>query len=406
MTKKECIAMLLAGGQGSRLRVLTRNQAKPAVPFGGQYRIIDFSLSNCAHSGIDTVGVLTQYKPQTLNSHIGFGSNWDLAGLSSGVTILSPYVGDEGGSWYKGTAHAVYENLKYVDTYETQYVLIISGDHVYQMDYSLLLEYHKEKHAEATIAVVEVPWQEASRFGIMNLGEDGVIEEFEEKPAFPKSNLASMGVYIFNKSILAEYLNADVEDASSANDFGKNIIPKMLKEERRLFAYPFKGYWRDVGTVESYWLASMDILDEKDGINIFDSQWGVYSFHTPQPPQYVGASAQISDSLISEGVYINGSVEHSIVFPGVQIHKNAIIKDSIILPNVKISSDVTVEKAIIGENTWIGEGSVIGDPAASKSIIPKVTLIEDNLQLEPNSSLSVLQKKAQPKSNLIEAAGV
>ncbi len=395
MTKKECIAMLLAGGQGSRLKMLTKNQAKPAVPFGGQYRIIDFSLSNCAHSGIDTVGVLTQYKPQTLNSHIGFGDNWDLAGLNSCVTILSPYAGEAGGNWYKGTAHAVYENLSFIDAYESQYVLIISGDHVYQMDYGLLLKYHKEKQAEATIAVVEVPWQEASRFGIMNLGKEGVIEEFEEKPAFPKSNLASMGVYIFNKNILADYLHADVKDKTSVNDFGKNIIPKMLRDGRRLFAYPFKGYWRDVGTVESYWLASMDILDEKDGINIFDSEWGVYSFHTPQPPQYVGAAAKITGSLIAEGVYINGEVEHSIVFPGVQIHQKAIIKDSIILPNVRINSDVTVNKAIIGENTWIGEGSVIGDRGASKSIIPKVTLVEDNQQLEPNSSW-----------NLIEAAGV
>lgn len=388
MIKKECIAMLLAGGQGSRLRLLTKNLAKPAVPFGGKYRIIDFSMSNCLNSGIDTVGVLTQYKPQVLNAYIGIGSAWDLQAYcydkAGGVTILPPYMSEKGGEFYQGTADSVYQNLKFIEKYNPEYVLIISGDHIYKMDYSLMLKEHQAKQAEVTISVIEVPWEDASRFGIMNTDVDGFIIEFEEKPAQPKSNLASMGVYIFNWPILKKYLQKDAQDPKSDHDFGKNVIPQMLKEKVKLFAYAFRGYWRDVGTVESYWEASMDILDDPDLLNYWDNQWRIYSAPLMQPPHYIAPGVNLKNSLVSDGCYVNGEIEHSILFPAVSVEKGAQIKDSIIMYGAQIGSGVKIEKAIIGENVVIGKNSVIGGDG--------ITVIEDKQKLKENSQVGRLYR--------------
>lgn len=388
MIKKECIAMLLAGGQGSRLRLLTKNLAKPAVPFGGKYRIIDFSMSNCLNSGIDTVGVLTQYKPQVLNAYIGIGSAWDLQAYcydkAGGVTILPPYMSEKGGEFYQGTADSVYQNLKFIEKYNPEYVLIISGDHIYKMDYSLMLKEHQAKQAEVTISVIEVPWEDASRFGIMNTDVDGFIIEFEEKPAQPKSNLASMGVYIFNWPILKKYLQKDAQDPKSDHDFGKNVIPQMLKEKVKLFAYAFRGYWRDVGTVESYWEASMDILDDPDLLNYWDNQWRIYSAPLMQPPHYIAPGVNLKNSLVSDGCYVNGEIEHSILFPAVSVEKGAQIKDSIIMYGAQICSGVKIEKAIIGENVVIGKNSVIGGDG--------ITVIEDKQKLKENSQVGRLYR--------------
>jgi len=402
MKRKECIAMLLAGGQGSRLRVLTKNLAKPAVPFGGKYRIIDFSMSNCINSGIDTVGVLTQYKPQVLNAYIGEGSAWDLQCYSrdGGVTILPPYVSEDGGEWYLGTAHSIYQNLEFIDKYNPKYVLIISGDHVYKMDYSLMLKEHKAKNADVTISVVEVDWEEAPRFGIMNTDENGRINEFKEKPAHPQSNLASMGVYIFNWSSLKEYLEKDVADNNSAHDFGKDIIPLMLREKQKLYAYRFQGYWRDVGTVESYWEASMDVIDDHDFLNYFDNNWNIFSAPVLQPPHYIAAGAKVDRALISDGCWIDGEVEHSIVFPAVLVGKNAKIKDSIIMAGAQIGQGARIEKAIIGENAVIGKNSFIGSE--------EITVIEDDQKLKENSQIGCMlnlnkveKKKAEEIKELL-----
>lgn len=384
--KKECIAMLLAGGQGSRLRLLTKNLAKPAVPFGGKYRIIDFSMSNCLNSGIDTVGVLTQYKPQVLNAYIGIGSTWDLQcyNKEGGVTILPPYVGEKGGEWYQGTADSVYQNLKFIEQYRPEYVLIISGDHIYKMDYSLMLEEHQANQADVTIAVMEVPWAEASRFGIMSTDEAGFIQEFAEKPAKPHSNLASMGVYIFKWSVLKKYLQQDAADPQSEHDFGKNVIPLLLREGLKLYAYAFQGYWRDVGTVESYWEASMDILDNPDFLNHFDDSWRIYSAPLMQPPHFVAAGGQLKKSLISDGCYIRGTIEHSILFPAVSVDQNSVIKDSIIMQGAHIGSGVKITKAIIGENVVIGQNSVIGGDG--------ITVIEDKQKLKENSQVGRLYR--------------
>lgn len=380
--------MLLAGGQGSRLRVLTKNLAKPAVPFGGQYRIVDFSLSNCANSGIDTVGVLTQYKPQLLNSYIGQGSSWDLSCHNGGVTILPPYVGDTGGHWYNGTAHAVYQNLDFIDRFCPCNVLILSGDHIYKMDYTQMLNFHKEKKADVTIAVIEVPWDEAGRFGLMSINEEGRIISFEEKPPVPKSNLASMGVYLFKTEALRTYLELDAEDIASDNDFGKNVIPRMLQEHLEMYAYPFYGYWRDVGTIDSYWSASMDILDDRADLNIFDRQWAIYSFNQPQPPHYVGPIARIKSSLISEGCIIDGDIAHSIIFPGVDVAKGVTIRDSVIMSSVHVGAGSRIEMAIVGENTRVGDGSIIGGEYGideQAQAISRITIVEDHLSLAPHS---------------------
>lgn len=361
MKKKntECVSMILAGGQGSRLGILTKNLAKPAVPFGGKYRIIDFTLSNCANSSMHRVGVLTQYQPLILNTHIGIGRPWDLDRGGEGVTLLSPYVDVKGGVWYKGTANAIYQNMFYIDQANPEYVLILSGDHIYKMNYSEMLEYHKKQNADVTISVIEVPIEEASRFGIMNTREGDKIYEFEEKPESPKSNLASMGIYIFKWSELRKYLIEDEQKQGSSNDFGKDIIPAMLKDDKQMYAYRFDGYWKDVGTIESLWQANMDLLSEEPELDLYDSGWKIYSENTNHPPHYVCENAKISRTLINEGCEVCGEIEHSILFQGVTVKEGAIIKDSLIFPNVTVEEGVVIEKAIIGENSHIKSGTVI-----------------------------------------------
>ncbi len=361
MSKKEIVAMILAGGQGSRLGVLTKNLAKPAVPFGGKYRIIDFPLSNCSNSGIYTVGVLTQYKPLKLNEHIGIGDTWDLDRRDGGVSILPPYQKEKGGDWYKGTANAIYQNIEFIERYDPEYVLILSGDHIYKMDYDKMLEMHKQKEADATIAVINVPMHEASRFGIMNTNEDLSIYEFEEKPEHPKSTNASMGIYIFNWKVLKKFLEEDELDPNSSNDFGKNIIPKMLNVGKRLIAYPFKGYWKDVGTIESLWEANMDLLKHEDELSLYDSEWRIYSANPVRPAQFIGKDAEIKSSLTVEGCIVHGKVENSVLFQGVYVGKGAVIKDAVIMPNTRIEDEVVIEKAIIGSEAIVGKGCKIGD---------------------------------------------
>jgi glucose-1-phosphate adenylyltransferase len=375
LAKKEMIAMILAGGQGSRLGVLTKKIAKPAVPFGGKYRIIDFTLSNCSNSGIDTVGVLTQYQPFILNSHIGIGSPWDLDRRNGGVSLLPPFMGEHGGNWYKGTANAIFQNISFIDLHDPEYVIILSGDHIYKMDYSELLQYHKEKAADATIAVIEVPYEEASRFGIMNTYDDNLIYEFEEKPKEPKSNKASMGVYIFNWATLRKVLKEDENDRESSNDFGKNIIPRMLRADKRLVAYPFKGYWKDVGTVESLWEANMDLIRDDNKLNIHDNEWKVYSVNPTRPPQYIGAEANVKNSLVVEGCVVLGEVKNSVLFPGVYIGKNTKVVDSVIMGNTKIGDNIIIDKAIIGMNVTIRRNCKIGTGN-------KITLIPEGQDLK------------------------
>ncbi|WP_294354334.1 glucose-1-phosphate adenylyltransferase [uncultured Clostridium sp.] len=361
MIKKEIIAMILAGGQGSRLGVLTKNIAKPAVPFGGKYRIIDFPLSNCSNSGIHTVGVLTQYKPLELNKHIGIGTPWDLDRRDGGVSLLAPYQKEKGGNWYKGTANAIYQNIEFIDRYNPEYVLILSGDHIYKMDYSKMLNFHKQKDAAATIAVIKVPIDEAPRFGIMNTKEDMSIYEFEEKPAKPKNDLASMGIYIFNWSVLKRYLKEDEQDKLSSNDFGKNIIPRMLNDGQKMVAYPYEGYWKDVGTINSLWEANMDLLSRKNELDLQDEEWKIYSVNYSSPAQYVGKDANIKNSLVVEGCHIEGEVENSVIFQGVSIGKNSVVSNSVIMPNVVIEDNVIIDKAIISSEAFIGRGCEIGD---------------------------------------------
>jgi glucose-1-phosphate adenylyltransferase len=367
--------MLLAGGEGRRLGALTRNLAKPAVHFGGKYRIIDFTLSNCTNSGIDTVGVLTQYQPLVLNSYIGIGCSWDLDRKNGGVSVLPPYVEQRGGNWYSGTANAIYRNIGYIEQYDPKYVLVISGDHIYKMNYDLMLSFHKEQEAEATIAVIEVKRDEASRFGIMSVDNGQRIIEFEEKPKAPKSNLASMGVYIFNWSLLKSYLLKDEANPYSSNDFGKDVIPHMLDEGVRLCAYPFEGYWKDVGTVQSLWESNMDLLEEKPALNLFDRSWRIYSLSHYQPPQYIAPSAKVTRSLVNEGCYVYGEVDHSVLFYGVHIGANAVVRDSVIMPGVKIGEGSRIYRAIIGEGTIIEDGCTIGSPEASDG---EITLIGNN----------------------------
>lgn len=378
MIKKEMLAMILAGGQGTRLKALTKNNAKPAVPFGGKYRIIDFTLSNCSNSGIDTIGVLTQYQPHTLNSHIGIGSPWDLDRNSGGVTILPPHIGNYGGNWYSGTADAIYQNLPFVDKYEPEYLLVLSGDHIYKMDYSKMLKFHKDKNADVTIAVIDVPIEEASRFGIMNTDNDDKIFEFEEKPEFPKNNKASMGIYIFNWQILRKALIEDAKDNSSSHDFGKNIIPKLLNSGYNLYAYSFNGYWKDVGTVESLWEANMDLLNPKNELNIFDKDWKIYSVTPTRPPQYIGTDAKIHNSLIVEGCTVFGTVKNSILFTGVYVGKNSVIEGSVVMPNTKIGENVIIRKCIIGSGSVIRKNSILGNSE-------DITLIGDESEIKSNS---------------------
>ncbi|MEH7437650.1 glucose-1-phosphate adenylyltransferase [Neobacillus drentensis] len=359
MAKKKCVAMLLAGGKGSRLNSLTKDLAKPAVPFGGKYRIIDFTLSNCANSGIDTVGVLTQYQPLLLNSYIGIGSAWDLDRKDGGVTVLPPYSESSEVKWYTGTASAIYQNLNYLKQYQPEYVLILSGDHIYKMNYESMLDYHIQKRADVTISLIEVPWVEASRFGIMNTTEDMRIVEFEEKPANPKNNLASMGVYIFSWNVLKEFLEMDERNPDSSHDFGKDVIPMLLEENKKLFAYPFKGYWKDVGTVQSLWEANMDLLGEECDLDLFDHDWRIYSVNPNQPPQYISPNAVVKESLINEGCTIEGEIEQSVLFQGVTVGSGSIIKESVIMPDATIGNNCLIEKAIVPCDVHVPDGTVI-----------------------------------------------
>ena len=360
--KKEMIAMLLAGGQGSRLYVLTSSRAKPAVPFGGKYRIIDFTLSNCTNSGIDTVGVLTQYKPLELNAYIGTGQPWDLDRMNGGIQVLPPYVTGSDGQWYKGTANAIYQNIEFIEQYTPTYVLILSGDHVYKMDYAKMLKFHKEKGADATIAVMDVPIDQASSFGIMNTNEDMSIYEFEEKPKVPKSTKASMGVYIFTWEKLKKYMIDDEADPNSSNDFGKNIIPNMLLSGEKMFAYPFDGYWKDVGTVDNLWEANMDLLNPTIPLNLSDPLWKIYCRHSLTTPHFISENADIKNSIITEGCDINAQVNNSVLFSDVTAEEDADISYSVIMRNVKIAKGAKVQYAIVADDAIIEEGAEVGAP--------------------------------------------
>ncbi len=382
--KQECVAMLLAGGQGSRLYTLTEKTAKPAVPYGGKYRIIDFPMSNCVNSGIYTVGVLTQYQPLVLNEYIGSGSPWDLDRSQSGATVLPPYQGKDGADWYKGTANAIYQNLNFIRRYDPDYVLILSGDHIYKMDYNKMLEAHKAKGADCTIAVLEVSLEEASRFGIMNTDDDMKILEFEEKPKVPKSTKASMGIYIFNRDILEKYLIADEADPNSSKDFGKNIIPTMLADGCGMYAYPFSGYWKDVGTIQSLWEANMDLLDENSELDLGDRDWRIYSRNNAVPPHFVGGYAKITNSLITEGCEIEGIVENSVLSSGVKVARGAYIKDSVILSGVTIGEGATVNYSIIDSDTTVGAGSVVG---RTRSADEQITVIGSDLNILPGADI-------------------
>lgn len=383
MVKKEIVAMILAGGKGTRLGALTRKLAKPAVYFGGKYRIIDFPLSNCANSHINTVGVLTQYESIVLNSHIGVGSNWGLNTSKGRVTVLPPRETEQGGEWYKGTADAIYQNRDFITSFNPEYVLILSGDHIYKMDYSAMLDFHKEREADATIAVIEVPLEEASRFGIMNTKEDGTIYEFDEKPRVPKSNLASMGIYIFNWKTLNEFLNEDAKDLESQHDFGKNIIPKMLAADKKMLAYSFEGYWKDVGTIESLWESNMDLLKENPELDLYDSNWRIYSDNVECPPQYVAQEAKINNSMINQGCNINGEVTNSILFSKVYVGKGAIIKDSIIMPEAYIEEGAVIEKAIIDSGMVIEKNSRIGDSTGEEIVLMSLKEEDNNECFNP-----------------------
>lgn len=358
--KQECVAMLLAGGQGSRLYALTKNIAKPAVPYGGKYRIIDFPLSNCVNSGIETVGVLTQYQPLELNDYIGSGQPWDLDRMDAGVHVLPPYQRNKGADWYKGTANAIYQNIPFIERYNPEYVLVLSGDHIYKMDYSKMIACHQQKNAACTVAVIEVEMSEASRFGILNTNPDGTIYEFEEKPEKPKSNLASMGIYVFSWNKLRQYLNADEQDPQSQNDFGKNLLPAMLNAGETMVAYRFEGYWKDVGTIESLWEANMDLLNPKVPLDLSDTEWKIYSRNPGLPPHYVAPGAQVENSMISEGGNIYGKVDFSVLFAGVTIEEGAEIRDSIIMPGAVVKKGAKVHYAIVAENAVIGENAVVG----------------------------------------------
>ena len=358
--KQEIVAMLLAGGQGTRLQVLTKDMAKPAVPFGGKYRIIDFPLSNCSNSGISTVGVLTQFMPLELNSYMGNGNPWDLDRVDGGLTILPPYTAGKTGEWYKGTANAIYQNIKYIAQYDPEYVLILSGDHIYKMNYNKMLEFHKEKKADLTVAHINVPIEEASRFGILNTDEDLRIVEFLEKPEHPVSTKASMGIYIFNWKVLREYLIRDEENPESEKDFGKNIIPMLLEEDRRIYAFPFAGYWKDVGTIESLWEANMDLIKRREEFNISDKSWKIYYRHEGRLPQYIGESAEVTDSMISDGTIVLGKVHESIVSSGVSIAKKSKVLGSIIMQNAVIEEGATVVNSIIAEGTVVKSGVTVG----------------------------------------------
>lgn len=388
--RKEMVAMLLAGGQGSRLYALTQNVAKPAVPFGGKYRIIDFPLSNCINSGIDTVGVLTQYQPLELNDYIGNGQPWNLDRNFGGVHILPPYQKSKGSDWYTGTANAICQNIPFIERYDPEYVLILSGDHIYKMDYSKMLAYHKEKNADCTIAVIDVELEEASRFGIMSCEENGKIFKFEEKPKNPTSTLASMGIYIFNWKKLREYLLEDDRDEKSDKDFGKNIIPNMLNRGENMFAYTFDSYWKDVGTIDSLWEANMDLINPKVPLDLHDKNWKIYSKNPVMPPHFISDKAHVQNSLITEGCNIDGTVDFSVLFAGVTVEEGAVVRDSIVMPNCVIKKGAVVDYSIIAENTVIGEGAVVGErPEEIKDRDEwGVAVVGASRKISPNAKIS------------------
>ena len=389
MKKTECVAMLLAGGQGSRLGVLTKNVAKPAVPYGGKYRIIDFPLSNCINSGIETVGVLTQYQPLELNDYIGSGKTWDLDRQGGGVHILPPYQKSTGSDWYKGTANAIFQNIPFIERYNPEYVLVLSGDHIYKMDYSKMLAQHKQTGASCTIAVLNVSLEEARRFGIMNANPDGTIYEFEEKPAEPKSTLASMGIYIFNWQTLRKYLCEDDEKQGSSNDFGKDIIPTMLRAGEKMCVYRFDDYWKDVGTVESLWDANLDLLNPNIDLNLADPNWKIYSKTHSLPPQYVSADARVENSLITDGCEIYGNVDFSILFENVTVEEGATVMYSLIMPGAKIESGATVKYAIVAENAVIKSGATVGESPESTDELSEwgIAVIGDGLTVGKDASV-------------------
>ncbi len=391
--------MLLAGGQGSRLGVLTSKIAKPAVPYGGKYRIIDFPLSNCANSGIDTVGILTQYKPLELNDYVGSGKPWDLDRSNGGVHILPPYQGQKGGNWYKGTANAIYQNLEFISRYDPDNVLVLSGDHIYKMDYSKMINEHIESGAACTIAVLEVTLEEATRFGIMNTREDGTIYEFEEKPAKPKSTLASMGIYVFNWQKLKKYLTEDEANPNSSNDFGKDVIPAMLNAGELLRVYRFDDYWKDVGTVDSLWEANLDLLNPNIDLNLADQNWRIYSRTTGMPPQYISENAEVENSLITDGCEVEGKLDYSILFENVTVEKGASVEYSLVMPGAVIKKGAKVRYSIIAENTVIGENAEIGSvPEETASAEWGITVIGDNLTVGKKATVG-------PKKMITENIG-
>ena len=389
--------MLLAGGQGSRLYALTQDMAKPAVPYGGKYRIIDFPLSNCVNSGIDTVGVLTQYQPLVLNEYIGNGHPWGLDRVHGGVHVLPPYESAAGKKWYSGTANAIYQNISFIDRYNPNYVAILSGDHIYKMDYSKMLDFHKKNDAAATIAVLEVPWEEASRFGIMNTDENSVITEFVEKPKEPKSNLASMGVYIFSWDILKHHLIKNENDRDAEKDFGKNIIPAMLSEGSKMVAFPFNAYWKDVGTIDSLWEANMDCLNPNVNLDLYDHNWKIYSRTPIMPPHYTGMNCKIENSMVSEGCIIDGEIDFSVLFAGVKVEEGASVRYSIIMPNTVIKKGAVVEYAIVGEDCVIGAECEVGKPPEALedkdnwgvAVIGHQVTLSDTTVINPKAMISV-----------------
>ena len=360
LPKQQVVAMLLAGGQGSRLGVLTRNLAKPAVPYGGKYRIIDFPLSNCVNSGIETVGVLTQYQPMILNEYIGSGQPWDLDSMNAGVHVLPPFQRSRRSDWYKGTANAIYQNIPFIERYHPDYVVVLSGDHIYKMDYSRMIAFHKDKGADCTIATIEVPMEEASRFGILNTNPEGSVYEFDEKPKNPKSNQASMGIYVFSWGKLRSYLEADEADPKSSNDFGKDVLPAMLNAKERIFAYRFEGYWKDVGTIDSLWESNMDLLDPNIPLDLNEESWKIYTRNPVMPPHYIAKDARVQNSLVAEGGSVYGEIDFAVLFSGVTIAPGAVVRDSIIMPNTRVEEGAVVQHAIVAEDCVIGPGARIG----------------------------------------------
>lgn len=383
LAQKECVAMLLAGGQGSRLYALTSNMAKPAVPFGGKYRIIDFPLSNCVNSGIDTVGVLTQYQPLVLNDYIGNGQPWDLDRTYGGVHILSPYQAKHGSEWYKGTANAIYQNLPFIQRYDPEFVLILSGDHIYKMNYDKMLAFHKKNGADVTVATIKVPMSEASRFGIVNTGKNGRIEQFEEKPANPKSDLASMGIYIFSAEKLYKYLETDEANPESSNDFGKNVLPEMLKNGEKMYAYVFSGYWKDVGTIQSLYEANMDLLGEKPAFDVSDSNWRIHSRNPIAPPHYIGPEGKVTGSLVALGCEVNGTVKNSILSSNVTVEEGAVVDGSVVFSGCVIKSGARVVNSIIDENAVVGNDSSVG----SRTVPRLITVLGHGVEVKAGEKI-------------------